>query len=86
MLSFQTGSPQSTRTLKVPLFSPLGYDSGAHSPTSETPSTPPRCLMMTQVDNDGSSSSTGDITSPHDQVRPERILPRSSGPVKVISY
>lgn len=44
-----------------------GYDSGAHSPTSETPSTPPRCLMLSQVDNDGSSSSTGDVTSPIEQ-------------------
>ena len=46
----------------------IGYDSGAHSPTSETPSTPPRCLMLTQVDTDGSGSSTGEVTSPHDQV------------------
>ena len=46
-----------------------GYDSGAHSPTSETPSTPPRCLMLTQMDNDGSGSSTGDETSPRGQIQ-----------------
>lgn len=46
-----------------------GYDSGAHSPTSETPSTPPGCLLLTQVDNDGSGSSTGDVTSPHEQAQ-----------------
>lgn len=46
----------------------LGYDSGAHSPTSETPSTPPSCLMLPQID-DGSGSSTGDVISPRDPVR-----------------
>ncbi len=51
--------------------------------------------MLTQVDNDGSGSSTGDVTSPHDQVRPYKLssfildsstspkyLPR--GPVTII--
>ncbi|XP_028397047.1 uncharacterized protein LOC114520900 isoform X2 [Dendronephthya gigantea] len=44
-----------------------GYDSGAHSPTSETPSTPPRCLMLSQGDNDVSIPHVGNVTSSHEQ-------------------
>lgn len=38
-----------------------GYDSGSRSPTSQTPGTPPRCLLLSQGDD---GSSTGDVTSP----------------------
>ncbi|XP_001630366.2 cyclic AMP-responsive element-binding protein 3-like protein 2 isoform X2 [Nematostella vectensis] len=43
-----------------------GYDSGAHSPTCQTPSTPPRSL---EIDSDMSGSSMGERTPPALQIQ-----------------
>ncbi|XP_046844292.1 uncharacterized protein LOC124438282 [Xenia sp. Carnegie-2017] len=44
-----------------------GYDSVAHSPTSETPTTPSRCLIMASCDNEILNQGANEVRSPNEQ-------------------
>lgn len=46
----------------------VGYDSVAHSPTSETPTTPSRCLIMASCDNEILNQGANEVRSPNEQV------------------